>query len=237
MPEMRRYLVVDDNLPFAENLAEILISTGADVDVASAGPDALKRAAYTRYDALVSDMRMPLMGGAELVHRMRQIDPGLPAVVITAYTNDDDLSAARDQGLLAVLPKPAPIDRLIALLASARRDGIVVVVEDNPSLLDNLTEALRAQGFATVTAETVLETEHLEKIKPFAALVDLRVPVGPDGAAMSQLARRFPGIPMLAVTAHSDQPLPEKCEEIFTKPFSSDKLMEAVERLYLRRRG
>jgi len=232
MSEPRRYLIVDDNQAFADNLAEILTDTGAAVDVASLGPEALERVARTRYDALISDMRMPVMGGAELVHRMRRLDPGLPAIVITAYTNDDDLAAARNEGLLAVLPKPAPLDRLLQMLASARRSGLVALVDDDPDLLDNLTEVLRANGFAAVTASSVLETERLGDVAPFAALVDLRVPGGADGAAMSRLAARFPGLPMLVVTGHSDQAPPEKYDTIFTKPFRTDHLMAAVERLY-----
>ncbi len=232
MPETRKYLIVDDNQAFADNLAEILSDTGAAVDVASLGQDALDHAARTRYDALISDMRMPVMGGAELVHRMRRLDPGLPAVVITAYTKDDDLDAARHEGLLAVLPKPVPVARLVELLAAARRDGLVALVEDDVDLADNMTEALRGHGFAAVTATSVLETERLGEVAPFAALVDLRVPGGPDGLAMRRLAERFPGLPMVVVTAHADQPPPEKHAAFFTKPFRTSDLIDAVERLY-----
>jgi CheY-like chemotaxis protein len=232
---MRRYLVVDDNQAFAENLAEILVDAGAQVDVATGGPAALERAAHTRYDALLSDMRMPVMGGAELVHRVRRLDPGLPAIVVTAYTNDDDLAAARQEGLLAVLPKPAPVDRLLELCATARRDGLVALVEDDPALSDNMSEALRSRGFAAVTAGSVLETERLGDVRPFAALVDLRVPGGPDGAAMTRLAHKFPGLPMLVVTAHSDVAPPHPHEALFNKPFDTRALLAAVERLHAKR--
>lgn len=230
----RRYLIVDDNLAFADNLAEILGDEGATIDVLTLGPEAIERVGRTRYDALITDMRMPVMGGAELVHRIRRVDPGLPALVLTAYTNNDDLSAARHEGLLAVLPKPAPVVRLKELLSTARRDGIVAVVEDDPDLLDNMQEVLRRHGFTAVTASTVLETKALGDVKPFCALVDLRVPGGADGAAMTQLATRFPELPMIVVTGHAAQPPPEKCEAIFIKPFSTPELMEAVEGLHRR---
>jgi CheY-like chemotaxis protein len=234
---MRKYLVVDDNAEFADNLAEILVDAGAAVDVAPSGQAALERVGATRYDALVSDMRMPVMGGAELVHRARRLDPGLPAVVITAYTHDDDLEAARHEGLLAVLPKPAPVPQLLALLSSARRDGLVALVEDDAALSDNLSEALRGRGLTAVTAASVLETERLGDVRPFAALVDLRVPGGPDGTAMALLAHRFPGLPMLVITAHADQPPPGPHSGFFAKPFRTAELLDAVERLYAARHG
>jgi CheY-like chemotaxis protein len=234
---MRRYLIVDDNQAFAENLAEIIGDHGAKVDLAASGADALELAKQTRYDALLSDMRMPVMNGAELVHRVRRLDPGLPAIVITAYTNDDDLAAARREGLLAVLPKPAPVERLLELLASARRDGLAALVEDDPAMSDNLGELLRARGFAAVTAASVTETERLGDVKPFCALVDLRVPGGPDGAAMDRLEKKFPGLPMLVITAHAQVSPPGPSAGVFHKPFDSAALMAMVEKLWEARRG
>ncbi|HEX9400524.1 MAG TPA: response regulator [Anaeromyxobacter sp.] len=233
---MRSYLVVDDNRDFAENLAEILRDRGDDVAVAENGEAAAALVRTRRFDAVLTDMRMPLMGGAELVHEIRRIDPGAAAMVITAHVGDDALEAARREGLLAVLPKPVEVPRVLALLASARRDGLVVVVEDDTRLSDNLCEALRTRGFAAVTAASVLETERLGPVQPFCALVDLRLPGGPHGEAMRRLGQRYPGIPMLVVTAYHDPP-PLPHEGFFTKPFDTRELLAAVERLHRARPG
>jgi two-component system, response regulator PdtaR len=229
---MRRYLVVDDNREFAENVAEILRDRGDEAAIAGSGPEALALARATRFDALLTDMRMPEMGGAQVVHAIRRIDPGLAAVVVTAHVDDQDLESARREGLLAVLPKPVQVGRLLALLALARRDGLVVVVEDDRAMSDNLAEALAARGFAAVTAGSVLETERLGPVRPFCALVDLRVPGGPDGEAMRRLATRYPGLPMIVVTAHGAA-LPElPHRDLFRKPFDTAALIAAVERLH-----
>jgi CheY-like chemotaxis protein len=228
---MRCYLVVDDNLDFAENLAEILRDGGDEVVIAGDGPEAATAVRGRRFDAILTDMRMPLMGGAELVHEIRRVDPGAPALVITAHAGDDALEAARREGLLAVLGKPVEVPRLLALLAAARRDGLAVVVEDDARLSDNLCEALRSKGFAAVTAASILETERLGPVRPFCALVDLRVPGGPHGEAMRRLAERFPGMPMIVVTGY-DEPPPLPHEGFFTKPFDTAALLAAVERLH-----
>src|SRR5512147_2256028 len=110
---MRRYLIVDDNREFAENVEEILRDGGDEVAVAASGHEALDTARAGTFDAVLTDMRMPLMGGAELVHEIRRLDPGAAAMVITAHVGDDALEAARREGLLAVLPKPVPIPRLL----------------------------------------------------------------------------------------------------------------------------
>jgi len=226
---MRHYLIVDDNRAFAENLGEIVRDLGDEVTVAENGEQALALAKERPFDAIVTDMRMPLMGGAELVHHVRRIDPGLAAIVVTAYVRDNDLDAARREGLLAALPKPVPIGRLLELLRSARRDGLVVVIEDDVALCDNLCEVLRGRGFAAVTAASVLETERLGPVQPFCALVDLRVPGGPAGEAMRRLAEKYAGLPLLVVTAYHDEP-PLPHVAFFSKPFDTAALLEAVER-------
>jgi DNA-binding NtrC family response regulator len=233
---MRRYLIVDDNREFAENLAEILRDRGAGVDLAHRGADALALVGRSRYHALLTDMRMPGMGGAQLVHEARRLDPGLAALVITAHVSDDALEAARREGLLAVLAKPAPIARLLELLGVARRDGLVAVIEDDAGLSDNLCEALRGQGFAAVTAASVLETERLGPVRPCCALVDLRVPGGPDGEAMRRLGQKFPGLPMLIMTGvHAAPATPGPVT--FHKPFDTAQLLAAVDRLHASQPG
>jgi DNA-binding NtrC family response regulator len=233
---MRTYLVVDDNRDFAENLAEILRDRGDDAAIAENGREAVALAAARRFDAVLTDMRMPLMGGAELVHQLRRTDPGVPAMVITAHAGDDALDAARREGLLAVLSKPVDVPRLLELLAAARRDGLVAVIEDDVRLSDNLCEALRSLGFAAVTAASVTETERLGPVRPFCALVDLRLPGGPDGEAMLRLGAKYPGLPMIVVTAYPDAPTVPH-HGFFSKPFDTRDLLAAVERLHRARAG
>jgi two-component system, response regulator PdtaR len=229
---MRRYLIVDDNEDFAENLAEILRDRGDEAAVATSGAEALALArGDARFDALLTDMRMPAMGGAEVVHEIRRIDPGAAALVITAHVGDDAIDAARREGLLAVLPKPVHVERLLDLLGAARRDGLVVIVEDDLKLADNLCEALRGRGFAAVTAASVLETERLGPVKPFCALADLRVPGGPDGEALRRLVEKYPGLPVIVVSGVGEEPaVPHQA--FFTKPFDTSALLALVERLH-----
>jgi two-component system, response regulator PdtaR len=233
---MGRFLLLDDNRAFAENLAEILEDAGHEATVVDSGEAALAHVRAQRFDALLTDMRMPGMSGAAAVHHLRKVDPGLPAIVITAYPGEQDLERARHEGVLAVLPKPVPMPLLVELLARARRDGLVVLVEDDPQLSDNLTEVLRAEGFTAVTARSLLDTERLGSLQPFAALVDLRMPGGPDGAALRCVRERFPQLPCYVVTAHPDAlPGDVQATGIVPKPFDTGALLATLQRLHLER--
>jgi DNA-binding NtrC family response regulator len=117
---VREVLVVDDNVPLAENLAEILSDAQlADAIVASSGTRALELLRSDRFDVMLTDMRMPEMGGTELIRRAREIDPELPVLVITAFTSDDDVAQALREGLLMVFGKPMPTTSLIQFICKA----------------------------------------------------------------------------------------------------------------------
>jgi two-component system, response regulator PdtaR len=230
---MKSFLLVDDNAAFAENLAEILRDAGHEVVTANEGAAAVRAARERRFDALVTDMRMPVMSGAKVVHEIRRGDPELPAIVVTAYTGEDDLIAARNEGLLAVLPKPVPVQRLMELLDHARRGALVALVEDDPALADNLCEALRDRGFSAVTARSIADAERFGEVRPFVALVDRRVPGGPDGQAMHLLSRRFPRLPQIVITAYAEG-ISESGLTVFAKPFDTAALLQTIERMYQR---
>ncbi len=229
---MRSYLIVDDNRALAENLAEIIRDGGDEAVVAGSGGEALALVEKERFDAVLTDMRMPAMDGAELVREVRRTDPGLPAIVITAFFKDVGLRAAKNEGPLAVLQKPVPVAQLLHLLGVAKRNGRVVLVEDDAVLADNLTEVLQDRGFSVTPLRSVGEIEGLPADRPFLAVVDLRVPGAPDGAAVRRLAQRFPGLPILVATAYRDVPLPAEADRLFLKPFDTGELLEEIESVH-----
>lgn len=226
----RHYLLVDDNEAFAENLAEILRDSGSEVDVAADGVTALGLVRSRRYDALVTDMRMPGMNGAELLCELHKIDAGLPAVLLSAYSQDELVSIARRDGLLAALSKPQQIPRLLELLGAARRDGAVLLVEDDVALADNLAEALCSRGLTTVPVTSLRELERVSA-RPFAVLVDLKLPDAGFGEALEQVRRRWPGVPTIVITAFADDARTTGVEQI-NKPFDTARVLNRLEALY-----
>jgi CheY-like chemotaxis protein len=226
----RAYLLIDDNVEFAENLAEILRDDGAQVDIAHCGADALTRLASRRYDALVTDMRMPGMSGAEFLHAARRVDPQVPAVLLSAFSHEADLRGARRDGLLAVLSKPQQVPRLLEILRNARRGGTVVLLEDDVALSENLCELLSSRGLTVLPA---LDCDEVATFggQPFVALVDLKVP-GCEQGPRSCVAARFPGTPQLVITAYPEELSRPEEHEVFMKPFDTHALVTRLEQLY-----
>lgn len=107
-------LIVDDELPIAEIIAEVLDEEGYTTMVASGGAQALAMLASGQPDLVLLDLYMPGMSGLDVLQRLRSVGDfiTLPIVVMTAGTVDTaDLNR---QGATQVLPKPFEVEALIA---------------------------------------------------------------------------------------------------------------------------
>ena len=76
------------------------------------------------------------------------------------------------------------------------------------------------------------ETDRLGGVRPFAALVDLRMPGAPDGAALHRLMDRFPNLPVLVMSAHADALAHARGVRCYTKPMDTGEVLKAVEELW-----
>lgn len=77
-------LVVDDEEGMRTTLSDILLEYGFAVDSAGNGREAVDQVAAKRYDVVVMDVRMPVMDGAEALELIRERDPDLKVVMMSA---------------------------------------------------------------------------------------------------------------------------------------------------------
>jgi DNA-binding NtrC family response regulator len=107
-------LIVDDNVAFAQNLAEILEIRGFATVLHERAEDALPLPSDVRF--VITDYRLPGMNGVELVRRIRRDHPDINAVLISAFADESVVDDARALGAV-FLPKPvdfAALDRIVA---------------------------------------------------------------------------------------------------------------------------
>lgn len=118
-------LIAEDDQLLAETLNDFLAQQGFDVAVSADGQEALEHAAISRFDALVTDLLMPRVDGLALVRRLRELRPGLPVVVMTAYAPDDwQAQLQREgEGPLLLLRKPLRLAELLQALRKVLEPG------------------------------------------------------------------------------------------------------------------
>jgi DNA-binding NtrC family response regulator len=100
-----RILVIDDDAVACEFLQEALSRAGYKVDAMTSAADALKED-LSRYDLLISDIRMPGIDGLEFLRRVQEKWPELPVILVTAYGSLETTMEALRQGAWDYISKP-----------------------------------------------------------------------------------------------------------------------------------
>jgi PAS domain S-box-containing protein len=115
---VRRVLVVDDNKDAAGMLAQLLISSGCQAQVAYDGPSALCKADEFHPHAFVLDLGMPGMSGLTLAERLRTYPKFTNSLLIavTGWGKDEDRRRTNDAGFDHHLVKPVDIEELRKLI-------------------------------------------------------------------------------------------------------------------------
>lgn len=115
-----RILLVDDEAPAREAMSEMLMLAQATVRVAASAVEATSALATFRPNVLLCDIGMPDEDGYTMLRRVRAstIADGrdVPAIALTAFASDRDVTAARDAGFQMHVAKPVGIDRLTAAI-------------------------------------------------------------------------------------------------------------------------
>ncbi len=107
-----RILVADDERSLRELLAIVLRREGHEVLLAENGRAALAALGRGPVDLLISDIKMPDMSGVEVLRAAKQADPGLPAIMMTAFASTETAVEAMRLGACDYLIKPFDVDEL-----------------------------------------------------------------------------------------------------------------------------
>lgn len=120
-----RVLVVDAEESIRKAAYNVLGEKGAIVETTKEGSEALARAKSTPYALALADIRLPDLDGYEIYRRLRELQPGMPVVLMTGFGYDPTHSIvkARQEGLQAVLYKPFRPDRLIEAVEQTLRQS------------------------------------------------------------------------------------------------------------------
>ncbi|GHU13097.1 acetoacetate metabolism regulatory protein AtoC [Spirochaetia bacterium] len=116
-----RLLVVDDEKNIREGLAESLALEGYEVVTAADGAEGYKRFGKGDIDLVITDLRMPGMGGEEFQRKINAESPGLPVIILTGHGTVENAVCAMRDGAYDFITKPPNIDHLAMLVQRALR--------------------------------------------------------------------------------------------------------------------
>jgi two-component system, OmpR family, response regulator len=122
-----RILVIEDDCETAEQMLELLATSGYEVDLAAKGDDGLRRALSGEYAVMTIDRMLPGIDGIEIIRRLRDEKIFTPALIVSALGEVDDRVRGLRAGGDDYLVKPFAFAELLARVeALARRSESVV---------------------------------------------------------------------------------------------------------------
>jgi DNA-binding NtrC family response regulator len=114
-----KILLIEDDASIAASLPKVLSAEGYDVAVCARGDGGLERARDHSHDVVVTDLRLPGLGGMELVRRLHTIKPKQPIILMTAHGTTETAIEATKLGACDYLLKPFEADELLDMVAAA----------------------------------------------------------------------------------------------------------------------
>ena len=188
-------LVIDDEAEIREGLELLLSSEGYAVTSAETGQSGLVRLEEEPYDLLLLDVSLPDRNGFDLLREIRQRDPELPIVLITAFGSIDMARQAFKSGAQDYITKPWSNDELLAQVALAvegRR-----LREENVQLKRALKQRY---NFPNI----------IGKSERIVSLLDLVAQVAPSRSTVLIVGESGTGKELIAKAIHSASPRAEK---------------------------
>ena len=114
-----KILLIEDDASTAASLKKVLCAEDYEVETASRGDTGLELARQNEYNVVISDLRLPGLGGLDLVAQLHAAKPKQPIILMTGHGTTETAIEATKRGACDYLLKPFEADELLDLVASA----------------------------------------------------------------------------------------------------------------------
>jgi response regulator RpfG family c-di-GMP phosphodiesterase len=166
--EAPRVLVVDDEKVIREILADFLSMEGFAVGLAEDGTRAVEELHQRDYDMVISDLKMPRMGGLELLERIRESHDSILVVIMTGFGTVETAIEAMKKGAYDYILKPFKVEEVVHIvkrgLEKQRLISENIRLKETLSLYE-MSEALASSLSLDQTLESMIDTIEKE-IRP-----------------------------------------------------------------------
>lgn len=139
-----KILIVDDDAAHLHMLKTLLKSFGHEVESATDGEDAIAMVKGKPFDLILMDVRMAHIGGIEALRQIKECNPAIPVIIMTAYSSVDTAVEAMKLGAYDYLTKPLNFEELKLILDRAM-DHLWLTLE-NRSLKEKIAAETSLAG-------------------------------------------------------------------------------------------
>jgi DNA-binding response OmpR family regulator len=206
MKEHLTVLVVDDDRRMVKTICDILRVKGYRAEPAYSGDEAMKKVETTTPDCVLMDIKMPGISGIDAAKKIRELNPDLPVVLMSAYASEEQVAEARKQGAHTVLTKPIDIQVLLSFLSILRKEESILIVDDDPSFCRTLRDILQVSGFRVETEIDPGKIMDLMKTDyKLTVVLDLKLGNADGIEILRDIRALYPQKPVILVTGYREE--------------------------------
>jgi two-component system, NtrC family, response regulator HydG len=159
-----KVLVIDNDPAHAEAMADSLRSVGFECIVATSGPDGAALLDVGTYEIVITDLKMPEMGGLEILAKVKEVQPDAEVVLVTGHGTIESAVEAMQRGAFNYLLKPLDLKQLRAVVENAARSQYLR--RANAELHRRLDERFGFEGVIGNSPQMVDVVNRLQRIAP-----------------------------------------------------------------------
>ena len=231
-------LVVDDLRSMRLTLGGILEDKGYNVVTVENGYQAIEAVRKTHFDVIFMDIKMPGINGVQTFREVKKIDPKTVVIMMTAYSVEDLVKEAMEEGAYAIVSKPFDIDKVISIIDELLQEKILIlVVDDQFGDRETLKAILEGKGYRVATAKDGTEAIQMVKGGHYDIIfLDIRMPDMNGVETFERVKRIDPRAAVIMMTGYTDEELMERAIShgaytCIRKPFDMEKLTALVEKI------
>ena len=188
---MENILIVDDEKNYTMIIGEILQEEGYTSITASSGMEALDILNNETIDLILTDVKMPGMSGIQLLEKIKELNPDIPVIIMTAYGSVEKAVDAMHRGAYTFILKPFENQALIAYIAKAL--SVYKIVQENSRLKDAVSSRYSFDNI-------------IGKSKPMQEIYEIIKKVAPSNASVLIEGESGTGKELVAKSLHYNSP-------------------------------
>ncbi len=178
---MKSILIIDDEKEICESIKMILEYEGYQVNAFTSAKEGLQKISDLPYSAMLLDIQMPEMSGFDVLQKVKQTNPNISVIIISAHGSVENAIKATRLGAFDFIEKPIDRDKLLISVRNA--------VEKSNLLAENKEIKKSLEGESEIIGESKAIKNILELVQKVAPL-DTRVLItGENGSGKELVAR------------------------------------------------
>ncbi|MDD5085083.1 MAG: response regulator [Candidatus Omnitrophica bacterium] len=236
MSEKTRILIVDDEANFRNTLSKVLAAKGYETTTAESGLKALELMKEREFDAVLMDIKMPVMNGVETYKKMKSAAPRSVVILMTAYSVDELIKDAIKEGVYAVVRKPFNIETIINMLEKSKNGAFIAIVDDDPNISKTMKSVLEREGYSVNSCLTGEEAITLAKERHYDVFfIDMKLPALNGLEVYLEIRKINPKTVVVVMTAYRQevddlvkQAMEKGAYACLYKPFDMDEALKII---------